>query len=382
MKLQTQSSQSEGRSYRVLLFLLATTSILLLRLIAICVYNAFFHPLQKVPGPRLARVSKLWSRIGNFYGCKSERIHEAHIRYGPVVRVGPNELSFANFEAVRDIYTSDNFVKEESFYRAKRIFHENHMMSFRDPEAHRKRRKLLSKGFSQTAMLEFEPKISSKIRVTFDQWAERCRTSTGFIDAYAWSHWLSFDIVYHLLFDEDPGSVTAGKAPDLMPYLRAWKPTFIYKELVPSLEQWGPSVPGPVGGYFRKVQAWKEMAVELIRQCRARQVDTPFLHAALTGEKDDFLGRELTDSELAEECMGGMFGGSGTTANTFVYVLWACLQREEVVGKLQSELRGVFQDRKVVPDYNVSAKTPSNLLTRPDVYADVQITAIPAGCHQ
>ncbi len=37
-------------------------------------------------------------------------------RTGPIVRVGPNELSFANPAAVRDIYTSKSFVKEETFY--------------------------------------------------------------------------------------------------------------------------------------------------------------------------------------------------------------------------------------------------------------------------
>lgn len=35
---------------------------------------------------------------------------------GPVIRVGPNELSFSDPAAVREIYTSDVFVKEESFY--------------------------------------------------------------------------------------------------------------------------------------------------------------------------------------------------------------------------------------------------------------------------
>jgi hypothetical protein len=30
--------------------------------------------------------------------------------------VGPNELSFADPSAVREIYTSDIFLKEESFY--------------------------------------------------------------------------------------------------------------------------------------------------------------------------------------------------------------------------------------------------------------------------
>lgn len=46
------------------------------------IYNLYFHPLSRYPGPFLARVSRLWSRIGNFHGCKSERIHAAHEKYG------------------------------------------------------------------------------------------------------------------------------------------------------------------------------------------------------------------------------------------------------------------------------------------------------------
>ena len=87
-------------------------------------YNFFLHPLRGIPGPPLARVSRLWSRIGNFHGRKSERIHAAHEKYGPVVRVGPNEISFADPAAAREIYTSNNFVKEETFYVSRKYVQE------------------------------------------------------------------------------------------------------------------------------------------------------------------------------------------------------------------------------------------------------------------
>lgn len=32
----------------------------------------------------------------------------------------------------------------------------------------------------------------------------------------------------HLMFDEDPGSVKAGRPDPIMRYIRAWRPTFIY----------------------------------------------------------------------------------------------------------------------------------------------------------
>ncbi|KAL7653030.1 cytochrome P450 [Aspergillus phoenicis ATCC 13157] len=325
-------------------------------LIALTCYNLFFHPLRSFPGPPLAKVSKLWSRIGNRTGRKSDRIHEAHLKYGPVVRIGPNELSFAKPAAARAIYTSDAMVKEETFYRAKTIFHENHLFSTRDVQAHRQRRKLFARGYSQAAMLEFEPHISNKIDMVLKQW--KARVVDGPIDVYPWLHWLAFDVVYHLMFDDDPGQVTSGRSHEVMEYLQAWKPTYIYKEFFPQLDRWGVYVPGYVGDYFRKVQAWKNYSVNLIQRSRERGTKTPFLRAALNGDEDAFLGRPLTNSELAEECMGGMFAGSGTTANTFAFLLWACLRKPAVVARLKAELREAFPDPSIVPDHRTCSALP------------------------
>ncbi|KAJ3539944.1 hypothetical protein NM208_g5277 [Fusarium decemcellulare] len=328
-----------GLAFLVVQFLLST------------LYYLLFHPLRKFPGPPLARVSRLWSRIGNFKGRKSERIHEAHLKYGPIVRVGPNELSFADPGAVREIYNSDVFIKEETFYRAKRIFHEDFLLSYRDPEAHKQRRKLLSRGFSQAAMLDFEPHVNTKITAMLDHWAETAAPDQAF-DVYSWVHWLGFDIVYHLMFDEDPGSVKYGRPHEVMPYFRAWKPTYIYKEFMPILERWGVIVPGPVGNCFRGY------AMKIIENCRVSEVNTPFLRQVLHGAKDGYLGRALTNSEIAEECMGGMFGGSGTTANTFVYILWGCLRKPEVAKALREELVAAFPDRDTIPDHRTCSGLP------------------------
>lgn len=95
---------------------LALSGLAILKILVSCLYNLFFHPLRDIPGPPLARISRLWSRIGNFHGRKSERIHEAHVKYGSVVRVSPNEISFSDPTAVQDIYTSNDFGKENTFY--------------------------------------------------------------------------------------------------------------------------------------------------------------------------------------------------------------------------------------------------------------------------
>ncbi|RBR18067.1 hypothetical protein FVER53590_04314 [Fusarium verticillioides] len=297
--LAVHAQTSESR-----IAVLTLCALLVLKVAVSIIYNFFFHPLSKYPGPPLARISRLWSRIGNFQGRKSERIHEAHVRYGSVVRVGPNELSFSTPTAVQAIYTSNDFTKEQSFYRAKRIFHENHLFSFRDAEAHKTRRKNFSRGFSQSSMLDFEPHISSKIKALLNQWAKRA--NDGPIDVYPWCHWLGFDVIYHLMFDEDPGSVPRGQPHQVMRYIKAWKPTYIYKEFLPQMEQYGVYVPGTIGGYYRDVRTWKKYALKLIEEIRQKDSHTPFLRNVLSAEKSGDTAQPLTNSELAEECMGGI----------------------------------------------------------------------------
>lgn len=56
--------------------------------------------------------------------------------------------------------------------------------------------------------------------------------------------------------------------------------------------------------------------------------------------------------------MGGMFGGSGTTANTFVYLLWGTLRQPELVKRLRKELQEAFPgDRQEIPEAAVSKST-------------------------
>lgn len=68
------------------------------------VYRAFYHPLSKFPGPILWAISQLPQTYYLFRGSLPFKILELHNRYGPVVRLAPNELSFTTTDAWNDIY--------------------------------------------------------------------------------------------------------------------------------------------------------------------------------------------------------------------------------------------------------------------------------------
>lgn len=68
------------------------------------IYNRYFHPLRHFPGPFWASVSdffKLWV-------VHTKQIHmlglEAHKKYGPVIRVAPNLLTFNDPKLLPTVY--------------------------------------------------------------------------------------------------------------------------------------------------------------------------------------------------------------------------------------------------------------------------------------
>ena len=67
-------------------------------------YYIFLHPLHDVPGPFVASFSKLWINIRHFRGTYHDDILEVHRKYGPVVRIMPNEVSFVDREALKVLY--------------------------------------------------------------------------------------------------------------------------------------------------------------------------------------------------------------------------------------------------------------------------------------
>lgn len=86
-----------------------------------CIYNLYFHPLAKYPGPLLARMTPIYSIWGLFRGRWPFDVHQLHLKYGPILRTMPNELTFTDPQAWKDIYGHrqghPQFHKDREFFR-------------------------------------------------------------------------------------------------------------------------------------------------------------------------------------------------------------------------------------------------------------------------
>ena len=127
--------------------------------------NLYRHLLSRFPGPRLWAISRIpyvWTLIK---GDLTQRTHDLHERYGPIVRLAPNEPSFIDGQAWRDIYDHHqgrpNFPKNP-LWMAPGDDGIHSILSANDAD-HARYRRLLSHAFSEKALRQQEDLIQSYI---------------------------------------------------------------------------------------------------------------------------------------------------------------------------------------------------------------------------
>jgi hypothetical protein len=72
----------------------------------VLLHRLFLHPLSPVPGPKLAAISNVWHTFYARNGRMLEIGKTLHEKYGPAVRVGPNEVWLNSKDAFRSIYSA------------------------------------------------------------------------------------------------------------------------------------------------------------------------------------------------------------------------------------------------------------------------------------
>lgn len=100
--------------------------------------------LRRFPGMTwLAPLTNASLNYHAFRGRKFLTIHDAHQKYGTVVRVGPESLSFNSAAAFKDIYGHGTPVRKAQFYDLLAGSH-RHLVDSVDREEHSRKRRTLS----------------------------------------------------------------------------------------------------------------------------------------------------------------------------------------------------------------------------------------------
>ncbi|KAG5928127.1 hypothetical protein E4U42_001237 [Claviceps africana] len=87
------------------------------------VTRALASPLRKIPGPTISLCTSLLLKWNELNASRTLYIHYLHEKYGPVVRIAPNEVSFTSWAALKEIYCSGGSGYDKShFYDLFKIY--------------------------------------------------------------------------------------------------------------------------------------------------------------------------------------------------------------------------------------------------------------------
>ncbi|TRX98016.1 hypothetical protein FHL15_001226 [Xylaria flabelliformis] len=173
------------------------------------IYNLYFHPLAKFPGPIWGRVSppKLWRFWHTMRGRSHRAIQAQHNQHGFVVRVSPNELSFASVDSWEAIYGfrapgESHFIKSEFYDNFGSGFNSTCIGSERDPKRHVQKKKDLIGAFSTRALNDQE----ALVQQCWDHFIEKIgplsQHAPGGIDIVKWFEMAAFDALGEMAFGE------------------------------------------------------------------------------------------------------------------------------------------------------------------------------------
>ncbi|EMD39593.1 hypothetical protein CERSUDRAFT_80974 [Gelatoporia subvermispora B] len=155
-------------------------------------------PLTALPGPKFTIFSGLWLMYKEFTRQRRKWLHQLHLQYGPVVRIAPNEVSFASWDALKEIYISGGTGYDKtSFYDLFDNLDEKNMFTTLDKMTHATRKKRFVDRYNKSTVMQ--PDLVSVVRENAGLFIAKC-TESNSADIYVNLHCYSIDCISHHLF--------------------------------------------------------------------------------------------------------------------------------------------------------------------------------------
>lgn len=148
--------------------LLAIASIILTTYItSLIVYRLFLHPLSTIPGPRRAAITHWYQIYYDVYlrGRFPWYLRSLHATYGPIVRIGPNEVHILDPEFYHVLYTTGKEKRHKNYFALGGFGLPDAVLGTVDHDVHRMRRAALAPYFSTKAIGGMEPVVLEKLEM-------------------------------------------------------------------------------------------------------------------------------------------------------------------------------------------------------------------------
>ncbi|KAE8441592.1 hypothetical protein EG329_004641 [Mollisiaceae sp. DMI_Dod_QoI] len=324
---------------------LATATLLTL------VRRAFFSPLSAFPGPPLYALTNLYK--ANLYrtGRGAYALLELHDKYNSdVIRLGPNELSVRNVEAVEKLYKGK--YPRGIPYDIAILEGATNLNTERDYKIHTPWRRVWDKAFASSQLKDYNPRVEHHV----SKLVEVIRKGEGQeVNVLPIFENFVFDIMSDLSFAHDAGMQDGKQENDYMDFIHKYMAIITVIGSLRPIHKFLPYL--PVGA---DVKAHR-LRTETLHSNRLKLGKTRkdiFTHL-LDAEMDAPEGRTsmFTPAELYCNSNVLIIAGADTTTSTLTRLFRALALHPQILKKLQQEI-----DEHCASGNEISIESTKNLV--------------------
>ncbi|KAE8361743.1 cytochrome P450 [Aspergillus caelatus] len=321
--------------------------------VLVIIYRLAWHPLARFPGPKFAAATSAYE----FYfdaikgGQYTFEIGHMHRKYGPIVRISPNELHINDPGFIEELYPGPGKPRDKYAYATGQFGIPDSVFGAVSHDTHRMRRGALSPFFSKAAVTKVEPIIYSAVDKLISR-IEEVVESSGFVDLTMAFSCMTTDIVTQYAFAESSRflenptftpnfheAILAGTRmgcwarhfPILFPVLRSI-PIDILSKISPETGlflRWQESMKKKV------FEIWQEQSALPIKHNNITQSGSTIFHNLFHAKIPD---TEKHPSRMWQEGQIVIGAGTETTAWTLAATTFFILDNPNILSNLRKEL--------------------------------------------
>lgn len=313
------------------------------------VYRLFFHPLCKIPGPRLQAATSLPFRYQHHIQATWIRqTVDMHHKYGPVVRVAPDLIAVEGSVAWPEVYHHRSGGRAEFRKIPNFFFPGDHItiIGGNTSEVHRRQRRHLAHAFSEAAMYEQEPIIKKYVDLLVERLTELAKPGNA-VNIVHWFNFATFDIIGDLAFADSFHSLESSN-------YHPWVQAIFQNVKAASYRGFLNAYPVlQVLNYFKPASALREEQQN--REYAAAKAQARMsMGSDLKGGRRDFMTYMLRENRDGEQGMSDIEimanssvlvgAGSETTATALSGLFFHLSQNPDICQLLKDEIRSTFSD--------------------------------------
>ena len=309
------------------------------------VHTLYFHPLARFPGPK----SWIISRIPFFFALRAgtymQRITTLHAKYGPIIRIGVNELSFTDGRAWEEIYAMKaGMEKNPNWCPAPKNGVRGILTA--NKADHARYRHLLAPVFSEKALREQEPIIQKYISLMISKLKEEeIKAPSKPVDLVKWTEYTVFDLMgelslgesFHSLDNADHRPFVAGFIKNLQAVMYIISSNYLPE--VRAVLLW--LVPKKV--WINHIKHSEYVGHQV--RARLAEGDNPhkpdFITWLCRFSNTDNVGMSIPEIESNVGTI--LIAGSETTATSITGIIFELLKHPESFAELAREIREKFR---------------------------------------